>query len=184
MKDKIREQILERRNKMEELAVKELSERIAKHLEVMDEFTKAKVVMFYASFGKEVFTHDLVRKALLSKQVLLPKVEGEGITPSLILSFDNLIEGYNGILEPIEAMPVKYSNIDLVVVPGIAFDRRGHRLGYRKGFYDKFLKKVPRAVKVGLAYGFQLVGNIPEEGHDVPVDFIVTEDGPVKCDRE
>ena len=80
-------------------------------------------------------------------------------------------------------MKIAYKNIGIVLVPGIVFDMEGHRIGYGLGYYDKFLKKVPKAVKIGLAFDFQIVGNIPKETHDVLVDFIVTDKEVVECGK-
>ena len=81
---------------------------------------------------------------------------------------------FRGILEPIEALPIKHSTIDSVIVPGIAFDSQGNRLGFGKGNYDRFLKRATHAVKIGLAYDSQMVESIPSQEHDVPMDFVVT----------
>ena len=80
-------------------------------------------------------------------------------------------------------MKIAHKNIDLVLVPGIVFDHEGHRIGYGFGHYDKFLRKVPKATKIGLAFDFQVVDKIPREMHDVPVDMVVTEKGIVECKR-
>ena len=137
--------------------------------------------MFFVSFNSEVDTHDMIRNALKNKTIIIPKVAHHEIEPSFIIDFDNLIPGKFGILEPIETMKIAYKNIDLILVPGIAFDKEGHRIGYGFGYYDKFLKKVPKAIKIGLAFDFQIVDKIPREMHDVPVDLIVTEERVVEC---
>lgn len=184
MKDSLKEQILGKREALEEPIVNELSEQITKNLTVLEEYTKARMVMYYVSFNKEVATHKLIDNSFPLKRVIVPKIVDKGmgreIVPSLILSLDQLTEGYAGILEPIEPLPLAHKDIDLVIVPGIVFDKRGHRIGYRHGHYDKFLKKV-RAVKVGLAYDFQMVDKVPEEPHDVPMDFVVTEKQTYDC---
>ena len=137
--------------------------------------------MFFVSFNSEVHTHDMIKTALKSKTVVVPKVSHNEIEQSLIIDFDNLIAGKFGILEPIEIMKIAYKNIDLVLVPGIVFDKEGHRIGYGFGYYDKFLRKVPKAIKIGLAFDFQVIDKIPKEMHDVPVDVIVTEEGVINC---
>ena len=72
-------------------------------------------------------------------------------------------------------MHIANKNIDLIFVAGLAFDREGYRIGYGVGYYDKFLKKVPKALKIGLAFDFQIVDKLPREAHDFPVDMIVTD---------
>nr|QBM01084.1 hypothetical protein [uncultured archaeon] len=173
-KEKIREEALEKRDSLKKEQVREYSEQIKKRLFVVDAFSKSRIVLFYASFGNEVRTHEMIAESLLSKKILLPKMVQQEIVPSLILTMENLILNDRGILEPIEALPVRLSNIDAVIVPGIAFDTQGHRLGFGKGYYDKFLKKVPRAVKIGLAFDFQVVDGIPFEAHDIGMDYVVT----------
>lgn len=140
--------------------------------------------MFFVSFNNEVDTHEIIKSALKNKTVVVPKVVHHEIEPSLIIDFDNLVpSGRFNIPEPIEIMKIANKNINMVLVPGIAFDKEGYRLGYGFGFYDKFLKKVPKAIKIGLAFDFQVVGNVPRESHDVPVDLVVTEEKIVKCKR-
>ena len=139
--------------------------------------------MFFVSFNSEVNTHEMIKNALGNKTTVVPKVEQHEIEPSVIIDFDNLMPSKLGILEPIEAMKIAYKHIDLVLVPGIAFDMEGHRIGYGYGYYDKFLKKVPKAVKIGLCFDFQVVDKVPREEHDVPVDLVVTEKGIVECKK-
>lgn len=182
-KEKIREEALEKRGSLKKEQVREYSGQIKKRLFVVDAFSKSRVVLFYASFGNEVHTHEMIAESLLSKKILLPKMVQQEIVPSLILTMENLILNDRGILEPIEALPVRLSNIDAVIVPGIAFDTQGHRLGFGKGYYDRFLKKVPRAVKIGLAFDFQVVDGIPFEAHDVGMDVVVTERQVIDCKK-
>jgi len=185
MKNELKDKILAQRESLEEPIVKELSGQVVKNLSLLDQYRKSRMVMYYVSFKKEVQTHRLVDDAFSMKKVVVPKIVagviGKEIVPSLILSMDQLVEGYAGILEPMEALKVNYKNIDLVIVPGVVFDIRGHRIGYRHGHYDKFLKNVPKAIKIGLAYDFQMVDEIPEEPHDIPMDFVVTEKRVYDC---
>ena len=184
MKNKIKESILEKRNSLPKESILEKSRKIENNLFNLSQFKKSKVIMFFVSFNSEVNTHDMIRKSLQSKTVAVPKVAEHEIEPSVILDIDSLVaSGKFGILEPIEPMKIAYKNIDLVLVPGLAFDREGHRIGYGFGYYDKFLRKVPRAAKIGLCFDFQVVDRIPREEHDVPVDMIVTEERVLECKR-
>ena len=184
MKNQLKESILEKRNLLSKQEITERSNKIESALFNLEKYKKSRIVMFFVSFNSEVNTHEMIKQALKDKTVVIPKVEHHGIEPSVIIDFDNLIPcGKFGILEPIEIMKIAYKNINLVLVPGIAFDEEGHRIGYGLGFYDKFLKKVPKAVKIGLAFDFQIVDKIPTEQHDVPVDFIVTEQRVIECKR-
>ena len=182
MKNQLKESILEKRNSLPKEEILEKSNEIKNKLFNLRHYKNSRTIMFFVSINSEVNTHEMIKGALKSKMVVVPKVVHHEIEPSVIISFDNLIpSGKFGILEPIEAMKTAYKNIGLVLVPGIAFDKEGHRIGYGFGYYDKFLKKVPKATKIGLAFDFQVVEKIPRELHDVPVDLIVTEKRVIEC---
>ena len=184
MKNHIKESILEKRNSLSKQEILEKSEKIEDKLFNLEHFRKSKTIMFFVSFNSEVDTRNMIKKSFQNKTVVVPKVAQHEIEPSIIIDIDNLIPaGKFGIFEPIEAMKIAYKNIDLVLVPGIAFDKTGHRIGYGFGYYDKFLKKVPKAIKIGLCFDFQIVDKIPHEEHDVPVDFVVTEERVLECKR-
>jgi len=176
MKKELRDIVLEKRDSLGKSEISEMSNTIKERLFLTDEFRKARNILFYASFKSEVGTHLMIKEALKSKNISIPKLSGKNIEPSLISDFDNLIEtGTFGILESLELVKVNYKSIDLVIVPGIVFDVEGHRIGSGLGYYDKFLKKIPKAFKIGLAFDFQVAERIPIEEHDVAVDMIVTE---------
>ena len=185
MKNQLKEAILEKRNLLSKEEIIEKSRKIENNLINLVQYKNSKTIMFYVSFNSEVNTHDMIREALRNKTVVIPKVAHHEIEPSVIIDFDNLIPSSKfGILEPIETMKIAYKNINLVLVPGIVFDEEGHRIGYGFGYYDKFLKKVPKAIKIGLVFDFQVIDRIPREMHDVPVDFIMTEERVIKCNRD
>ncbi len=182
MKNQLKKSIIEKRNSLTKEDIIEKSNKIHDRLFNLQQYRNAKTIMFFVSFNSEVNTHKMIKDALKNKIIVVPKVVQHEIEPSIILDFDSLIQsGRFGILEPIELMKISYKNIDLVLVPGIAFDKNGHRIGYGFGFYDKFLAKVPKAVKIGLCFDFQVVDEIPREEHDVPVDLIVTEERVIEC---
>ena len=184
MKNQLKETILKKRNSLLREELIEKSKKIKNTLLNLAHYKKSKTAMFFVSFNSEVDTHEMIKKSLKNKTVVVPKVANNEIEPSIILDFDNLVSsGKFGILELIEAMKIAYKNIDLILVPGIAFDLHGHRVGYGLGYYDKFLKKVPKAVKIGLCFDFQVADKISHEEHDVPVDLIVTEERVVECRR-
>lgn len=185
MKTQLKESILEKRNSLSKEEILKKSNEIKNSLFSLSQYKKSKTVMFFVSFNSEVNTHEMIKASLRNKTVVVPKVIHNEIEPSVMMDFDSLIpSGKFGILEPIEAMKIAYKNIDIILVPGIAFDKEGHRIGYGFGYYDKFLKKVPKAIKIGLCFDFQLVEKIPREMHDVPVDMIVTEKRIVKCSKK
>lgn len=160
-------------------------------VEIMDrfvrlpDFNKAKCILLYASIRGEVHTDFIIQSALsLGKKVAMPVTKKESHTIELysVSSMEELKMGAFGIPEP-QAMPekrVEPSEIDLAVVPGVCFDRRGYRIGYGMGYYDKLLRQVP-GTKIGLAYSFQIVDKVPEEIHDVAMDAVLTESELICC---
>lgn len=162
-----------------------LSRGIGRRLLNLPEFERARTVLFYIAFRSEVETQSLIDKALaLGKEVAVPVVRAEprGLIPCRYSCAADLARTTLGVLEPRPecACPVEPAAIDLVVVPGAAFDIRGGRLGYGLGFYDRLLAEVPRAPRVALAFECQLLSAVPAEPHDVPVDLILTEERAVR----
>jgi len=160
-------------------------------IEIMDRFLRlpsfdsARCVLLYASKGGEVHTNGIIRSALsLGKKVALPVTMKEEHVLELyeIKSVEELSEGTFGIMEPARnpERRVQPEEVEIVVVPGVSFDRRGHRLGYGMGYYDSLLKKV-KGCKIGLAYDMQIVEHVPDEPHDVAVDMVVTQSEIIRC---
>ena len=152
-------------NKRDGLAPSEIvtkSQRIRDHLFRLSEFKKAKTIMFYASINSEVNTLPMIKEVLsMNKRIILPLVEREEtiLKPYFITDYNTqLKKGMWGILEPKEAIAKSASlkEIDLVIVPGVGFDTGGQRLGYGKGFYDKFLAQLTGTPFIGLAFELQL----------------------------
>jgi len=181
-KEKLRREILAERGKLSEEAVTEKTRKIKENLFGLPEFEKAKMVMFYVAKGKEVRTEEMIKESIkMGKTVAVPisKVEERDLIPSLLLDYGELVPGTYGILEPREECrrPVPPEKLELIVVPGVAFDRQGNRLGFGRGFYDNFLGKVPFHIpRLGLAFEFQIVKELPFTEKDVPVDGVVTEE--------
>ncbi len=145
-----------------------------------EEYRRAEVIMIFLSTPHEVDTRQLALQAWADlKRVLAPRVSWDQrrMIPVEIPSLASGVEeGYMGIREPVEGMPVPVSDIDLVVVPGLAFDQHGSRLGRGRGFYDRFLSHRDfRAAKCGLALADQFVDNLPVGAADVPMDMLVTD---------
>lgn len=185
VKQQIRETIREKRDAMAKEEVERKSGAIAKKLEATVEYREAKTVLFYAAKGNEVQTKKLINDALKSgKKVLLPitnTAAGElGVAEIRDYSSD-LKPGAFGIMEPKQRSAVEEEEIDVVIVPGVAFDKDGHRLGYGLGYYDKLLHRLTKAAEIGLAYDFQVVEKLPRESHDRPTDMIVTESRVIRC---
>jgi 5-formyltetrahydrofolate cyclo-ligase len=143
-----------------------------------NEFAGAGTIVLYAPIHNEVDTKVVMLEALKgSKALLFPAVCGSGLEFRSVSGPGDLREGAFGILEPTSACPPRSpEKADLIVVPGIAFDTEGRRIGYGKGFYDKALHPLEgKGRLVGFCYDFQLVDRISGEPHDVLMDMIITE---------
>ena len=180
-KDKIRDSIFKKRNELEKKEVIEKGNIVKEKLSSLEEYKKAKTVMFFLSFGKEVYTYDMVKEALgdKNKKVIVPKIKEFEIIPCSIKEFLELAPGAYRILEPVEVKEANREEIDIVLVPGIAFDQKGYRIGFGKGYYDRFLKGL-KALKIGLCMDFQVVNEISHREWDVPMDVIITEKEVIK----
>jgi len=181
-KSEIRKEIRKKLENQSEAERQERSLTIKKRLFSLPEFKNAKMIMFYVSTEREVDTHGMIDDALrMGKKIAVPYViKDEGrMTPSLIKNrTEDLQEGSYGIPEPkkdsLEA--VSKEELDMVVVPGVAFTAGGARLGRGGGFYDKFLKDLRQSTHtVGVAFGMQVVQELPKHEHDIPVGRIITE---------
>ena len=152
------------------------SEAIMQKVEEQPEFADAKVVLLYWSMADEVQTHSFVERWYQKKVLLLPCVDGDDLRLRQYTGPECMVEGEQfGIGEPTGEEYTKLDSIDLIIVPGVAFDRKGNRMGRGRGFYDRLLKSTPNAVKVGVAYDFQMLDEIPVEPHDVKMDRVITE---------
>jgi 5-formyltetrahydrofolate cyclo-ligase len=167
--------MLERRNGLATEQIEEQSRPIQEHVINSKEFSSARVVGAYYPAGSEVRTLliiDAAKKA--GKRVALPRTEGERM---VFYEFDGeLVEGRFGIKEPKPSSPV--DNIDVVLVPGVAFDLKGCRVGYGKGYYDRFLS-MQHCFSMGLAYSFQVVEELPRGRFDRRLASLVTENGMI-----
>lgn len=178
----LRERILTllRNQKEEERLIKSLA--IRNKLFQMVEFQKAGTILFYASFNGEVETFEMMKEAQkLGKTISLPGViqKERKIVPTAVMSLESDLEpGLHGILQPKKdrGKPVSEDDMDMVVVPGVAFDRNNNRLGRGEGYYDRFLSGLnPDVTTVGLAFDFQIIDSLTfQEGHDVPVSCVLT----------
>ncbi|MGB9715175.1 MAG: 5-formyltetrahydrofolate cyclo-ligase [Thermodesulfovibrionales bacterium] len=181
MKKIIRKEALEKRDFIPHAERREKDELIKFNLFNLSEFKIVKTLLFYVSFRSEVDTISLIEESLqMNKKIIVPKVD-EKMHQLRLYEINNLKElssGFMGILEP--SLPDErirdMKDIDLAIIPGIAFDHSGNRIGYGAGYYDILLsntKKKPPLV--ALAYEEQLIDLIPSEVHDVKVDIIVTD---------
>lgn len=152
------------------------SKKIFSHLVNSPFYKESKNICAYMSAFGEVETGEILRHALsIGKGVCVP-VSGEDLSLKLSKTDGEFIRGLYGIKEPVHPDFVDFSFPDLILVPGLAFSEKGDRLGFGKGYYDRFLSEA-KGLKVGLCYGFQIVPSLPSEPHDVRLDAVITESG-------
>lgn len=151
-----------------------LSHTVINLLQALPQWQRAKTVLLYHSLPDEVCTHDLVIHAhQAGKQVLLPVVVGDNLELREYQNEGRLSEGSFHIMEPKGEAFTDFEAITLAVIPGVAFTKKGQRLGRGKGYYDRLLPLLKKAYKVGICWPFQLVEDIPCEPHDIPMDAII-----------
>ena len=150
---------------------------LADKLYATGQYRQARSLYAYLSFNQEVRTSPIIQRAWADgKRVAVPKVVGDDMVFIWIDSFDNLApQGAFNITEPIENGPVASDETALILMPGLAFDPQGHRVGYGGGFYDRYLAAQPHHPTVALCYDFQLYDHLDVEDHDVFVDVVITE---------
>lgn len=172
-----RREILARRDALAPSDRAASSARICDRLLELPEVQGATTAMVFWSFGSEVDTGPILERLQeRGVQVALPRIEGDDIVPVRFRRGDRLTETAFGAREPTAGQVLAAPDVDVVVVPGVAFDRQGHRLGYGRGFYDRFLRSAA-AFRVAIGFGLQLVDDVPHGRGDVPMDAIVTEAG-------
>lgn len=143
-------------------------------LEAHPVFQAAHTVLLYHSLPDEVCTHTFIRTWSATKKILLPVVAGEELELRLYTGPQDLTIGSYGILEPVGKTISSYTDIDLIVVPGVAFDYHGYRLGRGKGYYDRLLPHLPQAYKLGICFPYQLLPHLPAESFDIAMDEVLT----------
>jgi 5-formyltetrahydrofolate cyclo-ligase len=186
MKKAIRKEVIKKRDEISP-DIKSVKDALIKErLSTLPEFISAKTVFFYASFRSEVETLNMIEESLkIGKRVVLSKVDKERHMLRLyeIKDISELSPGYMGIPEPFlsDDKRIGLDDIDLVIIPGAAFDYSGNRLGYGGGYYDILLSESKKKIPIiALAYEEQLVDIISSETHDVRVDMIVTDKRVIK----
>lgn len=187
-KKQVREGMIKERLALSEHELAEKSRVIMDHISSLPEYRRAGLIMAYVDFNNEVQTRGFIAGAMRGgKRLAVPltMIKERRLVPSLLLDFPgDLAPGVYGILEPKSEClrPLEPGELDMVIVPGLAFDRRGNRLGYGGGFYDRFLPQTKAGcLWVAPAFEFQLREDVCSEEHDVPVDMVVTEKGITSC---
>lgn len=182
-KAEIRKRILKTRKQLTDYEMISKSNAIIQRLLKTPEYIEADNILLYADYNHEVITRDIFEDAVFHrKKVYFPKSDGHTNIMSFYrtTSITQLESGFKGIPEPIEDLHRCYKfdakDNTLVILPGVAFDMSGFRLGYGKGFYDKFLSDKCQLSKIALAFACQIIDNLPHEPHDIKMDKIITEE--------
>lgn len=180
-KKTIRKDILNKRDSIKPEIRHKKDSMIMHRVISLPDFEEAKTILYFASFRSEVATLPHIEEALKGgKRIVLPKVHNKDKRLKLyeILDTGDIKPGFMGIPEP-KVMPERQrdiNDVDLVIMPGVAFDQDGNRLGYGAGYYDKLLAGLKKDIPlIGIAYEEQIVDTLPSEGHDVKVNKIVTD---------
>jgi 5-formyltetrahydrofolate cyclo-ligase len=186
-KKALRKELLIKRENLTEEEILKKSNLIANSIYNSKVYRDAKTIMTYISFKNEVYTHNIIKKSIIeNKKIVVPITipETKELKISQVLDFNELEIGYYNILTPKKEF-LRYidpKDIDLVLVPGVAFDKNGYRIGYGGGYYDRFLDKLRKdAIKIGLAFDLQLIDKVPKDNYDKSVDIIITENEIINC---
>lgn len=151
------------------------STTILDKLESCTDFIKSNVLMLYWSMDDEVATHDFILKWYKKKKIILPCVKGNVLELREFQGIESMKAGESyGILEPVGEIFTNYNKIDIIIVPGVAFDLQKNRMGRGKAYYDKLLKNIT-SIKIGICFKFQLLEEVPTDKYDIKMDMIVSE---------
>lgn len=179
-KIELRKSLKKQRNALSPEQAAYSSLQASRHILACDAYRKARCIMGFLAFGRELSVDKVLKQALADgKQVAVPFItSATEFVPALIHNLDDFAldrYGIRTVQQPIEQVAAE--EIDLVLVPGVAFGRDGSRMGMGAGYYDRFLMSVPQAVTMGAAYDGLLQDTLPCDAHDVPMDYIVSESG-------
>lgn len=186
----LRKEILDKRNSMNLNIKKELDNIIFNKFYESSYYKSANKIFIYVSYGSEIDTKKIINKSLdEGKRIFIPRTEYKAklMDAVEIRSLYDLKEEKHGILEPsIDKEAIDPNELDLIVVPGVAFDKSGGRMGYGGGYYDRYFKKISyensvKIKKVALAYCLQILEKVPMDKFDVPIDYILSENISINC---
>ncbi len=177
-KAQLRREILRKRDHQTDVEMQQRSDMILRNLFTVELVNQAEDVLLYSDFGSEVRTEGIFQTCKrLHKRVYYPRVEGADLVFYRVEDLSELRVGFRGIREPfmLQRTGGDWIYAAVVLVPGTVFSLDGYRIGYGRGFYDRFLAHYPTILKIGLAYETQLVDKVPVEPHDVRLDGLITE---------
>ena len=173
-KKELRRSIRERKRAMTEGEIESRSQKLGELFIASQAYRDAKTIYGYLPYNQEVRTVPMLEQALRDgKTVAVPKCYGDEMKFIVMTDLSQVEKGYAGIPEPIADGPVADDETALVLMPGLAFDPQGHRIGYGGGFYDKFLSREPAHPTLALCYEFQMLPHLETEAHDIPVDTVL-----------
>ena len=173
-KKELRRYIREKKRAMTEAEIEEKSRRLGELFLATEAYRNADTIYGYLPYNQEVRTVPMLEQALRDgKRVAVPKCYGDEMRFIYLTDLTRVEKGYAGIPEPVEDGPVAHDRTALVLMPGLAFDREGHRIGYGGGFYDKYLSAEPGHPTLALCYDFQMLPELETEEYDIPVDCVL-----------
>ena len=173
-KKELRQTIRERKRAMTPEEIERRSQKLGQLFLESDAYRNAKTIYGYMPYNQEVRTVPMLEQALADgKRVAVPKCYGEEMKFIYLEDLTQVEKGYAGIPEPIADGPIGDDPTALVLMPGMAFDPQGHRIGYGGGFYDKFLASEPGHPTLALCYEFQMLDHLETEEFDIPVDTVL-----------
>ena len=173
-KKELRRQIRDQKRAMTEAEIVEKSEKLGVLFAASPLYQNAKTIYGYLPYNQEVRTIPMLEQALRDgKVVAVPKVIGDEMVFIRMDDLTQVEKGYAGIPEPVANDPIANDPHALVLMPGLAFDPQGHRIGYGGGFYDKFLASEPEHPTLALCYDFQMLPHVETEEFDIPVDCVL-----------
>ena len=173
-KKALRSHIRTLKRQMSPAQIEEASRQLAEQFVKTSQYRQAQTIYGYLPYNQEVRTIPILEQALADgKRVAVPKVYGEEMRFIYMNDLTRVEAGFGGIPEPVEDTPVADDPNALVLMPGLAFDREGHRIGYGGGFYDRFLAQEPNHPTVALCYEFQLLPKLETDEFDIPVDLVL-----------
>ncbi len=173
-KKALRREIMAKKRSMTPEEIQMKSALLAQKLYQTQAYREAKTIYGYMPYNQEVRTVPILEQAMKDgKQVAVPKVYGDEMRFLYVQDLTAMEKSDFGIPEPVTDGPVADDTTALVIMPGLAFDPRGHRVGYGGGFYDKFLEEETEHPTVALCYDFQMFSSLDTEEHDIPVDLVL-----------
>ena len=172
-KQQLRDSVRNRKKAMSAEEISRRSRQLCNLVRNTEAYRQADTIYGYLPFNQEVDLHALLQEALdEGKQVALPKCYGRDMRFILVQDLSDIRHSAFGVPEPAADGPAAADKAGLVIVPGLVFDRRGYRIGYGGGYYDRFLSLEPDHPTIGLCYDFQLVDQLEPDAHDIPVDIV------------